>query len=122
MIKKELAKDPKLKEENWDRFLPKFKTRNTSKRRKPKKQTQKKVYTPFPPPQPESKVKGDLYYLKNRAQLFKTNDVISYHFVKILNVNFSNTQIIFLLKKCEKLLHCKSFSHFFNKKFEWIWL
>ena len=23
----------------------------------------------------------------------------------------------FLLKKCEKLLHCKSFSHFFNKKF-----
>ena len=23
----------------------------------------------------------------------------------------------FLLKKCEKLLHCKSFSHFFNEKF-----
>ena len=23
----------------------------------------------------------------------------------------------FLLKKCEKLLQCKSFSHFFNKKF-----
>ena len=23
----------------------------------------------------------------------------------------------FLLKKCEKLLHCKSFSHFFNKKY-----
>ena len=28
----------------------------------------------------------------------------------------------FLLKKCEKLLHCKSFSHFFNKKFQCIWL
>ena len=28
----------------------------------------------------------------------------------------------FLLKKCEKLLHCKSFSHFFNKKFQSIWL
>ena len=27
----------------------------------------------------------------------------------------------FLLKKCEKLLHCKSFSHFFNKKFQYIW-
>ena len=27
----------------------------------------------------------------------------------------------FLLKKCEKLLHCKSFSHFFNKKFQCIW-
>ena len=24
----------------------------------------------------------------------------------------------FLLKNCEKLLHCKSFSHFFNKKYE----
>ena len=24
----------------------------------------------------------------------------------------------FLLEKCEKLLHCKSFSHFFNKKYQ----
>ena len=28
----------------------------------------------------------------------------------------------FLLKKCEKLLQCKSFSHFFNKKYHCIWL
>ena len=28
----------------------------------------------------------------------------------------------FLLKKCEKLLQCKSFSHLFNKKFQCIWL
>ena len=28
----------------------------------------------------------------------------------------------FLLKKCEKLLQCKSFSHFLNKKFQCIWL
>ena len=28
----------------------------------------------------------------------------------------------FLLKKCEKLLQCKSFSHFFNKKYECFWL
>ena len=28
----------------------------------------------------------------------------------------------FLLEKCEKLLHCKSFSLFFNKKFQCIWL
>ena len=27
----------------------------------------------------------------------------------------------FLLKKCEKLLQCKSFSHFFNKKYQCIW-
>ena len=28
----------------------------------------------------------------------------------------------FLLTKCEKLLQCKSFSHFLNKKFQCIWL
>ena len=28
----------------------------------------------------------------------------------------------FLLKKCENLLHCKSFSHFFNKKYQCVWL
>ena len=28
----------------------------------------------------------------------------------------------FLLKKREKLLHCKSCSHFFKKKYQWIWL
>ena len=31
-------------------------------------------------------------------------------------LNISNMPI-FLLKKCVKLLHCKSFSHFFNKNF-----
>ena len=28
----------------------------------------------------------------------------------------------FLLKKCEKLLQCKSFSHIFNQKYQCIWL
>ena len=28
----------------------------------------------------------------------------------------------FLLKKCEKFLQCKSFSHFFNKKYQCFWL
>ena len=39
----------------------------------------------------------------------------------------SNIHQYFLLKKCEKLLHCKllhckSYSHFFNKKYQCSWL
>lgn len=55
MIKRELMKDPALANESWDRFLPKFK-KTTAKRKKPAKVRQKKDYTPFPPPQTESKV------------------------------------------------------------------
>ncbi|CAD7702403.1 unnamed protein product [Ostreobium quekettii] len=50
MIKRELAKDPAMAEENWDRFLPNFKKRNV-KSKKPKGLKDKKQYTPFPPPQ-----------------------------------------------------------------------
>ena len=46
MIKRELAKDPALKNENWDRFLPQFKPKNV--KRKKVKATKKKEYTPFP--------------------------------------------------------------------------
>ena len=56
MIRQELAKDDALKSESWERFLPKFKSKNLSKRKQPKKKSVKRVYTPFPPPQPESKV------------------------------------------------------------------
>jgi len=56
MIKRELAKDPELKNENWERFLPRFKSKNISKRKQPMKKKEKKPYTPFPPQQPDSKV------------------------------------------------------------------
>lgn len=56
MIKRELIKDPKLKNENWERFLPKFINKNISKRKQPKNKKEKKPYTPFPPQQTESKV------------------------------------------------------------------
>ncbi len=51
-------KDPELKNENWERFLPHFKKRTLSKRKKPLKITDKskKPYTPFPPPGEKSKV------------------------------------------------------------------
>jgi ribosomal RNA assembly protein len=54
LIKRELAKNPALATENWDRFLPKFKKKNV-KQKKPQTK-EKKPYTPFPPPQQPSKV------------------------------------------------------------------
>eukprot|EP01083_Nonionella_stella_P033052 90486_1 len=55
MIRRELAKNPDLATESWDRFLPQFKKKNVQ-RRKPKKIREKKPYTPFPPPQKPSKM------------------------------------------------------------------
>ncbi|KAK5093891.1 ribosomal RNA assembly protein krr1 [Exophiala xenobiotica] len=74
MVKRELAKDPTLKNENWARFLPNFKKRTLSTRRQPLKVTDKsrKVYTPFPPPQEKSKVDLQIesgeYFLAKQAK------------------------------------------------------
>lgn len=47
MIKRELKKQPDLADEDWARFLPKFKKRNVKRRKVVVKK--KKEYTPFPP-------------------------------------------------------------------------
>ncbi|RKP08920.1 hypothetical protein THASP1DRAFT_23172 [Thamnocephalis sphaerospora] len=71
MIKRELSKDDQLKNENWERFLPKFKKRNVQSQKankdgKPEKK--KKEYSPFPPTQQQSKIDMQLesgeYFLK----------------------------------------------------------
>lgn len=75
MIRRELAKDPKLANENWERFLPKFKKRNLSTAEKSAKKRakagadgteagpstkkkEKKPYTPFPPAPTPRKVRA----------------------------------------------------------------
>ncbi|XP_071776151.1 KRR1 small subunit processome component homolog [Centroberyx gerrardi] len=60
MIKRELAKDPDLRLQSWERFLPNFRHKNLAKRKEPKKKSVKKEYTPFPPQQPESKTDKEL--------------------------------------------------------------
>ncbi|KAF5331603.1 hypothetical protein D9611_007552 [Ephemerocybe angulata] len=91
MIRRELAKDPKLATESWDRFLPSFRRRHLTTSEKTSKKNEKtqakmearraaglepvkeeekkkKVYTPFPPAQQPSKIDMQLesgeYFLK----------------------------------------------------------
>ncbi|KAI9218115.1 hypothetical protein BC828DRAFT_389499 [Blastocladiella britannica] len=69
MIKRELARDPQLKEENWDRFLPKFRKRNVqTKKPMAKKTGPKKEKMLFPPAQQPRKVDTQLesgeYFLR----------------------------------------------------------
>eukprot|EP00455_Lapot_gusevi_P012718 TRINITY_DN1609_c0_g1_i1.p1 TRINITY_DN1609_c0_g1~~TRINITY_DN1609_c0_g1_i1.p1 ORF type:complete len:384 (-),score=102.53 TRINITY_DN1609_c0_g1_i1:59-1210(-) len=75
MIRRELAKDPELQNESWDRFLPQFKKKNV-KRKKPK--IKKKEYTPFPPAPPLSKIDMQLesgeYFLSNEQKEAKKRE------------------------------------------------
>ena len=71
MIKRELERDPALKTESWDRFLPKFR-KGASKRAK-KPVVQKKPYTPFPPaPMPrkvDAQIESGEFFLSDEQKL-----------------------------------------------------
>ena len=54
MIKRECAKNPELKNESWDKFMPQYAKKNVKKQKFERKE--KKEYTPFPPPQQPSKI------------------------------------------------------------------
>ncbi|KAI8801334.1 hypothetical protein BJ742DRAFT_837665 [Cladochytrium replicatum] len=70
MIKRELAKDEKLKNESWDRFLPHFKKQNNKKAKKSKKE--KKESSLFPaPPQPRKidlQIESGEYFLSDKKK------------------------------------------------------
>ncbi|KAI8326309.1 eukaryotic type KH-domain (KH-domain type I) [Martensiomyces pterosporus] len=66
MIRRELAKDPKLANESWDRFLPRFKKRNV-KQKKPKagKKKSKELFPPAPTPSKiDLQLESGEYFLK----------------------------------------------------------
>ena len=46
MIKRDCAKNPELKNESWDKFMPQYAKKNVKKQKVEKKP--KKEYTPFP--------------------------------------------------------------------------
>ncbi|KFD64602.1 hypothetical protein M514_23204 [Trichuris suis] len=68
MLKKELMKDPKLANESWDRFLPKFRKKLTSLKRQSKKR--KLARSSLPSTSASSKVDQELetgeYFLKKK--------------------------------------------------------
>ncbi len=73
MIKRELAKDPAMANENWDRFLPKFKKQAQKKRKRPPQPVAaKKPYTPFPPAPTPRKIDLQLesgeYFLSKKVK------------------------------------------------------
>lgn len=80
MIKRELAKDDRLKNESWDRFLPKFRKINKAKpSKKPTGEKKKKEYTPFPPTQTPRKedlqMESGEYFLKPEQKEAKVAEI-----------------------------------------------
>mmetsp|Transcript_22136 Transcript_22136/g.55830 ORF Transcript_22136/g.55830 Transcript_22136/m.55830 type:complete len:431 (+) Transcript_22136:77-1369(+) len=76
MIKQELEKDPELKDQDWDRFLPKFKKRNIqSKKLKKKAKKQKSLFPPEQTPRKEDlQMESGEYFLTEQQRQQKKDD------------------------------------------------
>lgn len=78
MIKEQLSKDPELKNENWDRFLPQFKKRNIKRKKIKIQKKNKEEYNPFPPEQLPRKIDIELetgeYWEKNKSNKKEKNN------------------------------------------------
>merc|ERR1712113_1068836 len=76
MIRRELEKDPELKDQNWDRFLPHFKKRNVQRAKV--KKIKKKTKEVFPPEQKPRKIDEQIetgeYFLNEQERLQKKQD------------------------------------------------
>lgn len=71
MIRRELEKDPELKNENWERFLPHFKNRNVQRKKKIKKAKKKNkdVFPPQPTPRKEDlQMETGEYFLNEKEK------------------------------------------------------
>ena len=79
MIKRELEKDPAMKDENWDKYLPKYKKKNVqTKKPKASKVIKKKVKTLFPPDQAPRKedmlMESGEYFMSKQERASKKLD------------------------------------------------
>lgn len=70
MIRRELEKDPELQNENWDRFLPRFKNRNVQRKKQKiiKKKKSDNVFPPQPTPRKEDLLMESGEYFLNEQE------------------------------------------------------
>merc|ERR1711920_210380 len=68
MIRRELEKDPELKNENWERFLPHFKKRNVQRKKLKRKPKSKEIFPPQQTPRKEDLLMESGEYFLNEAE------------------------------------------------------